>query len=716
MVRRSHVLILGVVGLAALSLSPTWAQQGTPALAPLAPLNPAQVRQAATDAGLASLTTVKVVNPPNLNEFIRPGQEKLAAQLGKALFWDVQVGSDGQACASCHFHAGADNRAKNQVNPGLKGNDKTFGGTVTDAGRAGGLTAAPFAPNYSLQPQDFPLHKLADPEEANYSKRVVLRDSNDRISSQGVVKWKFDAVDVVNGRDLGTPVADDVFHVGGANVRRVEPRNTPTVINAALNHEQFWDGRAQNFFNGNNPFGGLDRNARILIVENGAVVERAVLIPNASLASQAVGPALSEDEMSFAARRFPDIGKKLAGARPLAMQRVHPEDSLLGALARPAQDGLTAASYGDMIRAVFLPQYWDGTATVTFDGDRRVLGTPAASATTRYNLFEANFALFFGLAVQMYEATLISDQTPFDAFMAGNDGTLDGEQLRGLLAFINRGTPEQQANPVFAGVKRGNCTACHLGPELTAASSTFMSRGIALADHPAAVVDGKITGGDGTGALLLDRGFSNIGVRPTAEDIGHGDTVFGIPFSRQPLARLDLPANAFEKLVEGQMAPPQLGIKGAFKTPGLRNVELTGPYFHNGGQSTLDQVLQFYERIGDFADVNVKELDVNFARVELDAASKDAIVRFLLALTDERVRNEMAPFDHPQLFVPDGHPGDQVAVTCGAMAGLCADEMREIPAVGARGRAAAGLPPLRTFLELPPLPPAGARAGVQPAR
>ena len=32
----------------------------------------------------------------------------------------MQVGSDGvQACASCHFHAGADNRSKNQVNPGL---------------------------------------------------------------------------------------------------------------------------------------------------------------------------------------------------------------------------------------------------------------------------------------------------------------------------------------------------------------------------------------------------------------------------------------------------------------------------------------------------------------------------------------------------------------------------------------------------------------------
>ncbi len=33
-----------------------------------------------------------------------------AQQLGKALFWDIQVGSDGQACASCHFHAGGDIR------------------------------------------------------------------------------------------------------------------------------------------------------------------------------------------------------------------------------------------------------------------------------------------------------------------------------------------------------------------------------------------------------------------------------------------------------------------------------------------------------------------------------------------------------------------------------------------------------------------------------
>ena len=48
-------------------------------------------------------------------------KNKLAAiALGKALFWDNQVGSDGIACASCHFQAGADNRTKNQINPGSR--------------------------------------------------------------------------------------------------------------------------------------------------------------------------------------------------------------------------------------------------------------------------------------------------------------------------------------------------------------------------------------------------------------------------------------------------------------------------------------------------------------------------------------------------------------------------------------------------------------------
>ena len=44
-----------------------------------------------------------------------------AIALGKALFWDQQAGSDGQSCASCHFHAGADTRIKNQLTSRIPG-------------------------------------------------------------------------------------------------------------------------------------------------------------------------------------------------------------------------------------------------------------------------------------------------------------------------------------------------------------------------------------------------------------------------------------------------------------------------------------------------------------------------------------------------------------------------------------------------------------------
>src|SRR5262249_47061693 len=109
-----------------------------------------------TGTPLASLKTAEPIpQDPQLAEggpFI--ANKTALLQLGKALFWDTQVGSDGQACASCHFSAGADNRVKNAVSPGLKVQptpDHTF--------------QVPFAqggPNGTVTQSDFPIHKLSD--------------------------------------------------------------------------------------------------------------------------------------------------------------------------------------------------------------------------------------------------------------------------------------------------------------------------------------------------------------------------------------------------------------------------------------------------------------------------------------------------------------------------------------------------------------------------
>ncbi|MBW4678048.1 MAG: cytochrome-c peroxidase [Desmonostoc geniculatum HA4340-LM1] len=49
-----------------------------------------------------SLKTVTVPEPDNLGEFVK--DKTAAIALGKAFFWDMQVGSDGiTSCASCHF-------------------------------------------------------------------------------------------------------------------------------------------------------------------------------------------------------------------------------------------------------------------------------------------------------------------------------------------------------------------------------------------------------------------------------------------------------------------------------------------------------------------------------------------------------------------------------------------------------------------------------------
>lgn len=633
-----------------------------------------------TGAGpTVSLRSVPVPVPEELDRFVT--DKAAAIRLGKALFWDMQVGSDGiTACASCHFHAGADNRVNNTMNPGLLAGDSTF--------------TAPNRPNSALTRTDLPLTRHADPED----RLSRTGHTNDVVSSQGIVFKKFDAARPGNAEDGGHTLRDQVFSRNGRDTRRVEPRNTPTVINAVFNFANFWDGRANHFFNGVNPFGIQDQNARIWVNRGGALqplklneetfdangnlISRTNVLDNASLASQAVGPPLSNLEMSWDGRTFPEIGKKMLTLPPLGKQVVDRTDSVLGPLSRSPQPGISA-TYADMIRAAFQPEYWNSDAPVTVDGKQ-------------YSQMEANFSFFFGLAIQMYEATLVSDDSPFDRFVDGDPNALTPEQQRGLNIFFSGATA---------------CSNCHVGPEFTAVS-------VSNARNPQepglielmAVGDGNLAN--------YDIGFYNIGVTPTAEDIGRGGSdPFGFPlaFSRQnflaqrPPFSFPSPGCVNNFLGDPPNICPQtpgansrVAVDGAFKVPGLRNVELTGPYFHNGSALTLMQVVDFYIRGGNFREENLATLDpfindINGLKGAGKEADQRALVAFLISLTDERVRQEIAPFDHPQLFVPTGH---SVKVSKNPKRNrVVEDVMLEVPAVGAAGRPAKGLPPLRPFLD-----------------
>ncbi|MBX3227477.1 MAG: hypothetical protein KIT84_14070 [Labilithrix sp.] len=210
---------------------------------------------------------------------------------------------------------------------------------------------------------------------------------------------------------------------------------------------------------------------------------------------------------------------------------------------------------------------------------------------------EAKFSLVWGEAIQAYEATLVPDDTPLDRYLSGDFAALTDRQKYGFWVFL----------------APGNCVTCHFGAELSDASWAFAEQ------------NGLVNQDGG------DVGYHNVGVRPVSgpspEDLG-----------RASFSRTAAPAD-----------------RGAFKTPSLRNVGLTAPYFHNGGKATLADVVTFYGNWSEHAD----DVSISVRQISSLVASlpnyKDALVDFLQnGLTDCRVAQERAPFDHPSLDVPNG--------------------------------------------------------------
>ena len=811
---------------------------------------------------LAPLSSVAV--PPVFGIEGILADKTAAIQLGKALFWDMQAGSDDlQACASCHFNAGADSRPMNIINPGQAGGDNTF-----ELGpRVNGIVGPNYLPNPGTpgaglggyHDGDFPFHKLADVDD----RASIMSDINDVSGSQGVFATTHDQVVVDTQVDPGavanevsgsgdvpsqrgsrgdeegltrtpngigpshhllprnagqsssasgnkgggktpggattsdsvettTSIPDSVFsypdprHAGARiNTRKTTGRNTPSVVNAVFNFRNFWDGRAQNLCNGNNPFGARDKNAHLLIIDNSnpdKLSPAFVAMKNSALCSQALGPILSAVEMSADDRDFHQVGKKMLARTPLARQLVDPTDSVLGQSSRAPGKGLKT-TYSALIQKSFLPEWWSYAKHICVAKDGSNAGTinPARFercpfSTQDYSQMEYNFGLFWGVAIQMYESTLIADQTPLDKYLEQQKlYTLIGDEEKqnfsiqlaphvdpftlslielnphsdfsdsNVYAFDNgfgvvQGVGVTEATidyasgtlkvffdvppkamfpikinyslgttpltaPQLRGLlifeTKGRCVACHGGPELSNAAVQTVG------DNPYE----RMFMGD-FNIKVYDNGYYHIGVRPGEEDPGLGgnDPISGQPLSASEIARqlvCNDPSQVF--MVPGRpgdgipQAPlsclDEISSLGFFKAPQLRNVALTAPYFHNGSQLTLEQVIEFYNRGGDFNSVaDLKIMDTDIGIIGFTLQEKHDLLDFLRnGLTDPRTVAQAAPFDHPELTTANGEavaPNDYPVQKDPNHKGQALDNYLHIPATGKNGDK-----PLPTFLE-----------------
>jgi cytochrome c peroxidase len=200
-------------------------------------------------------------------------------------------------------------------------------------------------------------------------------------------------------------------------------------------------------------------------------------------------------------------------------------------------------------------------------------------------------------AIAAYIRTLNSDRSKWDLVQNGQ-ATLTAQEQLGLTLF---NAPANGAT---------SCNTCH---------GDFDAR--TLTEGPVAGQMTMTTSGPYGSFFPTRLEFHNVGVRPPSEDVGRGGVT---------LTAAD---------------------QGKFRVASLRNVALSAPYFHNGGMATLGDVVEFYNRGGDF---HVNQAANLFPR-NYTVVEKDAIVALLNTLTDPRLVAGTQPFDRPTLGSQNGN-------------------------------------------------------------
>ncbi|MCD9574245.1 cytochrome-c peroxidase [Flavobacterium soyae] len=81
--------------------------------------------------------------------------------------------------------------------------------------------------------------------------------------------------------------------------------------------------------------------------------------------------------------------------------------------------------------------------------------------------------------------------------------------------------------------------------------------------------------------------------------------------------------------------------KNSFKTPTIRNIELTAPYMHNGVYKTMEEVIDFYDQGGGLGlGFNLPNQTLPEDKLNLSDKEKKQLIAFMKTLTDKKFLNK----------------------------------------------------------------------------
>lgn len=215
--------------------------------------------------------------------------------------------------------------------------------------------------------------------------------------------------------------------------------------------------------------------------------------------------------------------------------------------------------------------------------------TMTAEDRDAVNLAYANF----GKALAAYLRLLISGPAPFDRYIEGDTAAISASAKRGARLFIGKAA----------------CVECHSGP--TFSDEEFHVTGVEqIGEH---VLPGPDHDPGRLGALdvYLNWDFSTAG---KYNDDPSVDRSVGIV--KDP------------------------ALTGAFRTKGLRNTAMTGPFMHTGHLKTLREVVEFYN-VGGAESGFAGTKDPLMKPLNLTASEIDDLVAFLESLTGTPVPAEL---------------------------------------------------------------------------